>query len=48
MAIYCTECGKDITAFIEDCFESCLDEKDIICRQCYKNNEQLNKGKYDD
>ena len=44
--VYCSECGKDITGWVEntlDDYESI--PKDILCRECHKKDEQLNKGK---
>ena len=49
MAYYCNECLARIPdSQIADYHIEAYGEEVVICRKCYKKNEQLNKGKYDE
>jgi len=46
MAYYCNECQARLPDNqIADCHIEAYGEEVVICRECYKKNEQLNEGK---
>ena len=50
MSYYCCDCGDELP---EDWVLGYFEEDEVVqgvvpCRKCYKHDEQLNQGKYDE
>jgi len=49
MVFYCKECLKRLhESLMAEIYVDAFGEEKVTCRKCYKKEEQLSKGKYDE